>query len=72
MSRCLKINIAFFSNGTLINVQNLYLSGTQVSGDVAGLATLVNVQKVFLSDTQVSGDIASLPQHVAQALHGYP
>ena len=42
------------------NIQNLMLSNTQVTGDIAVLGKLTNLVHLNLSDTQVTGDIAVL------------
>ena len=40
------------------NIQNLMLSNSQVTGDIAVLGKLTNLRHLRLSDTQVTGDIA--------------
>ena len=40
------------------NIQNLMLSDTQVTGDIAVFGKLTNLAILMLSDTQVTGDIA--------------
>ena len=42
------------------NIIQLFLSNTQVTGDIAVLGKLTGIQIVFLSITQVTGDIAVL------------
>jgi hypothetical protein len=43
-----------------LNIQNLMLSNTQVTGDIAVLGKLTSLAILMLSNTQVTGDIAVL------------
>ena len=42
------------------NISRLFLSNTQVTGDIAVFGKLAGIQILFLSNTQVTGDIAVL------------
>ena len=53
-------SLSFLQN--LTQLQDFYLSNTQVSGSLSFLQTLTQLQELDLSDTQVSGAITSLPE----------